>query len=200
VIHPLAAHRTEACDYGAAWAVSFSRMASSIWAHNPLSHRCSRIVATLGDLTQRAAHTDRLIDGGSGAAAQTAQHESVRAERIVHGTSARTAGPAGHSRLTSRTVMTHVDAIEPRLVEEFTGLHMEADRDRFFAAHCVGRRPAATSATKIDVNGLVRNANQATPIIVTIPILIIMTIAVLITIAILAGVLRRGKRTESREK
>ena len=69
VIHPLATHRAEPRDYSAARTVCFCRMACSIGPHNRLSHFGSRVVASLDDFAQRAAHADRLIDGRAGAAA-----------------------------------------------------------------------------------------------------------------------------------
>ena len=105
-------------------------MASSIRSSDGLSHFRSVLTATLSDCSERTAFTDGLVDGGAGATSQPAQNVALRTIGIVHRAAAGTAGSVGCPWLVSEfSVMPQANTIEPCLIEELAGLHMQADCD-----------------------------------------------------------------------
>ena len=81
---------------------------------------------------------------------------------------------------------TNVDAIQPCLIEELAGLHVESHSDRVFVTNCIRRGPATVPAPEIDGNLLARYMNAAAVIVVAI---ITVTILIAVAIAILAIIL-----------
>lgn len=78
-----------------------------------------------------------------------------------------------------------MDAIQPGLIEELAGLHVESHSDRVFITNRIGRRPATVSAPEIDGNLLARHMNAAAVVVVAIiPVsnLIAIVIAILTVI------------------
>jgi hypothetical protein len=163
-------------------------MSTSIRTQDGFRPFRSNVFSSPGNLAERAANADGLIDGASGASAKAAQHHAARADGVVHGTPPGTARALRHPDFISQiAIPANVDAIEPRRVEELAGLHMESDGDRILLANSIGRRPAAVATAEVEGHALARYPNR-TPVPVS------------IAITILVGVLRRGKRGERDQK
>ena len=161
-------------------------MASWARAHDRLRQLQLRIVRTLGNLAERAALTNGLIDGGAGTSAHAAQRETNGTERIEHRAAARTAGAAGHSQvITEPAIGANGRAIEPCLLKVLAALHVESDSDGVGFTLRIGRRPAAVAATEICGEAIARDKQPAImAIVVAVVVTIAVTIAVVIAVAV----------------
>ena len=139
MVHVFAAVGAEAGDYGAGRAFGGGGMSACFRANHRLSPFGSQALAAFCDFAQGAADAKSLVDGGSRAPAQAAQDEAFGAECVVHRASTGTAGAAGRVDFVAWiAIWANVHAVEPRRVEEFSGLHVESNSDRVFLALGVG--------------------------------------------------------------
>jgi hypothetical protein len=87
------------------------------------------IVAHLSDLPYVTTFANCFINGSSGSPTQSNENAATAAAGIVDGTAARAARSLGHPELVSEvSIRSQASAMEPRLVEKFASLHVEAYR------------------------------------------------------------------------
>src|ERR1039458_8366069 len=87
------------------------------------------MVTPLGNLPHETAFANSFINGGAASSSQPAQSAAIGAAGIIDRPAAGAARSGGHrSLLSDRQVRSQASAIEPCLVEEFTGLHVKAYR------------------------------------------------------------------------
>jgi hypothetical protein len=182
VVHIFAAVGAESGDDGTARAFSARRTSGCIGTPDGLREFRAHASCSRSDFAERAANADRLIDGGAGASAQTAQYHAARAADVLHRTPARTACALRHPDFVSQiAIAADAGAIEPRRIEELAGLHVESNGNGIFVACGLGSGPAASAASEVDGDALACYADEAS--------------VSGITVAILIG-LRRGERGE----
>jgi hypothetical protein len=86
------------------------------------------MVAPFHNLSDEAAFANGFIDRGAGSSAQAAQDAAFGAAGIIHRPAARAARSLGHPSFVSNvSIGAQSSAIEPRLIEEFSGLHVKTD-------------------------------------------------------------------------
>jgi len=193
VVHISAAVGAEAGDDGTERAFSARGMSACVRTQDRLGQFRSNAFSSLGNLVERAANADGLIDGGSCASAKAAQYHAERTDGVVYGAPAGTARALGHFDFISEvTIAVNVDAVEPRRIEVLTCLHVESDGDGIFLAPGIARRCAAVAAAEIHGHALARYADEPA-----------VKGAITVTIAILIGVLRpreRGARNQTQNR
>ena len=182
MVHVFAAVGAESRDYESGGTFRRGGMTSGIGAGHGLRPLGARTIHVVRDLTEWSALANGFIDRGAGASAKATQRETIRTDRVVHGTSTATAGRFGaHHFVADAAIAANARAIEPCEVKELAGLHMKADGNGVGRTDGVGRRPATVSAAEILDYVLAGDEDRA-----------VITVAITVVVAILRMERRRG--------
>ena len=145
------------------------------------------MIAPFHNLSDRAAFAYGFIDRGAGASAQAAQDAALGTAGIINRPSARAARSFGDPSLVAHvSIRAQSSAIEPRLIEEFAGLHMKAYCHETGLAECIARGPSPGASPEVARDALARH--QVNPATVMIAILFASLVPIVIAL------LRRRQR------
>jgi len=138
------------------------------------------MIATLDNLPHLTAFPDGFVDGGACSAAQPPQNAAFGATRIVNGPATRRAGSFCDPSLVSRvSIRAQASAIEPRLIEEFTGLHVKTYGNKTGLAERIGGRPSPRAPAEIARDAFARRDVNTFSVAIAVPIVIAVVISIL---------------------